>query len=467
MSAIRLRLSITRSSALLVAGFLLAIAAVGHEVPIVADRYGVLKLAWVTLALVSAAFASRSLRLTVGILLLALAIPFSTRIALGVNVHTTHVLLALLVVQLTIGISLRSYSMPRGLAAPLGVMLLGGLIASIAGPDTQGSLIRLLAGVLLPITAGVATALVIRTAGDLHLLALMSALALIAADLIGLAQASGAAPAALASVFGNNRVNGLFESPNAFGGYIAAMMLLSLGMLGFAWTRLRSAPLLLLGVALGLPALASTLSRGALLGLAVGLVLILFLLAAQRQVRPLLALLVLVVVGILAVSPSVPESKRIAFVQRFQKLSNPAAQTGRSLIYSEAVRVIGEYPLTGVGPVTFAQMAQQRTHLPLIDQRVGHAHDIFLEGYLSLGPLGLLGFAWLLAAAVVRLLRVIRRRAGADPVLIGWAIGSLGALVATMAQSVGDFLFRQPEMLILFMTIIGSAFALERIQRQD
>jgi hypothetical protein len=54
-----------------------------------------------------------------------------------------------------------------------------------------------------------------------------------------------------------------------------------------------------------------------------------------------------------------------------------------------------------------------------------------------------------------------------DPIIAGWATGSLGALAAMLTQGIADFVFWQLEMLTLLMLLLGAAYAIGRTLSRD
>jgi O-antigen ligase len=434
----------------------------GSAATSLSSQYGALKVIWVVLAALGALVALVDLGVALCVLVFILAFPFKTQVAFGVEVHTTHLLLVTIALLTLYGFYAGRLRLPKGLLVPITMMLFGGVVASIAGPDTGPSLGRLVSGLLLPITAGLAAAAALRPRRDLRLLVIIVAVVLTGASLLALLQSTGHAPGPLAPSFEKDRVNGLFDHPNILGAYLSANILLLLGVGAYAWRRMPLAPVVFIGpIFLGIAGLAVTLSRGALVGLGAGVIAIMVLMIARRHVLPVLVVLLVIVLTVFVAIPNVPESQRASFAARFQQLTNPGAETGRSLLYHDAVSTIQQYPLTGVGPLTFGVITARTSPIPLLEKNLTHAHDIFLETYLSLGPIGFLGFLWLAAGAIRRLIRATRGAVGrTDPIVAGWATGSLGALAAMLAQGIADFVFWQLEMLTLLMLLLGAAYAI-------
>lgn len=460
-------LALTRPELGLIAAALPVAVLVGAAVPELTTRFGVFKLVWVVIAGGAAIFAARSIQTTLMVLFVALAFPFRTTLAFDIEIHTTHLLLFLLIGQLVVGTALQEIRIPRGILAPMAVIVFGAVVASVGGPDLSGSLFRTFTGLVPALAVGVAAAAVLRPKRDLATLITTGSVALVGTALLALGQKAGVTPSAIAPVFEADRVNGLFQHPNVLGGYLAAMMVLLIALSASAWKRAAAAQTLMLpAVGLGLVALGVTLSRGAIVGLAAGTLVVVALLFARRELAGILGLVVVAVVGLALALPQVPESEKVAFQERFNKVLVPGSETGRSLIYEEARRQISLHPFTGVGPLTFGDIIARRTRLPLLQTGLGHAHNLELEAYLSLGPLGAFGLLWFTFAALRRLLRRARDQLS-DPLVAGWAIGCIAAVASMIVQQFADFLFRQEEMFVLFMLLLGSAFALEREQEEE
>jgi O-antigen ligase len=454
---------LTRREALVVVAALPLVALVGAGTATLSGQFGAAKVIWVLLVLVGAVMSLSDLRIAVAVLVFALAFPFRTKLLFGVEVHTTHFLLIVVAAMGLIELSLGRRVAPRGLSVAALVITAGAVIGSVAGPDTSGALFRGANGLFLPLVVMVVMAAVIEPDRDLARLVVISAAALAGAGMVALAQAAGQAPSIFPR-FEQSRVNGLFLHPNILGGYLAANILLLLGVAASAWRRFSLAALVFLpALLIGLAGMIVTQSRGALVALAAGVAVLLVAMAFQRQAVAVLGVVLVAVLALAVAIPSVPESQRAQLLQRFQKLTQPQAETGRRLVYKAAFQTIRDYPLTGVGPLTFREMINSRSTVPGLEHGLGHAHNIELEAFLSLGPLGLLAFAGLWIGTVVRLLRAIRRRPGEqrDPLIVGWAIGALAALTSIFVQGLADMVFWQIEMLVLVLLLFASAYAID------
>ena len=254
------------------------------------------------------------------------------------------------------------------------------------------------------------------------------------------------------------RANGLYEHTNVLSGFVAPLVALLTGIAACAWREIRLAPVVLLGpILLGVAAVFLTLSRGALLGLGVGLVVMIAFLFARRQVAALLAVGLVVLGALFVALPQVPQSERSALTERFQRLFQPGTELGRKLVYIQAVEAIRENPLTGLGPLTFGKLTRERTTIGDIEPGREHAHNLLFESYLSFGPLGLLGLLWLIGSSALRYARATRAGPRGDQLVVGWTVGALAALAVLVVQGIGDFVFSNLEPFGLLLLVLAVA----------
>jgi O-antigen ligase len=259
-------------------------------------------------------------------------------------------------------------------------------------------------------------------------------------------------------------VNAGFNHPALLGTYLAIMVVLLLGVAAHAWSRFRAAPLVLAGpMLLAVAATFTTLSRGPLLGMAAGITVVVLLTVARRRLAALIPIVVLCLAAVTLAVPQLPASQREAYLERFQQLQEPGSESGRRLIYRQAAIIIADHPLTGVGPLTFGEITKERTTVFGIEANFTHAHNVVLEGFLSLGPLGLLALVVLVVGATRRLWAELRRPPEPASALIeGWTTGALGVLTTLLVAGMVNFPFWQLELLTALLLVIGVAYALAR-----
>ncbi|HJZ49196.1 MAG TPA: O-antigen ligase family protein [Roseiflexaceae bacterium] len=136
----------------------------------------------------------------------------------------------------------------------------------------------------------------------------------------------------------------------------------------------------------------------------------------------------------------------------------------RLLLWREAIGYIRLHPL-GIGLDQFVQYHDPNSGRSLIDpsligtseQYAAHPHNLLLDIWLRLGPLGLAAFGWLLArffgAARVRL---------HDPLVLG----ALAAMTAALVHGLVDNFYFVPDLALAFWLLIALVeYRYERMQR--
>ncbi len=452
------RLTVPQRDVLLVLVLLPLVAIAGVAISWALVQYGLITVLPIfLLVLALGILAMTGLRIAFLLLAFALAFPFRSQALFeGFDLHTTYVLIPLVGILAAVQLSYGKVRLPRGLLPPMLVMLLGGVIAALAGPEPGGSLARLFFGLGIPMLVAIIAASVIDPERDIGALTNVLALALCGLGVIALAQVAGVAPGPFSPIFGDERVNGLFYHPNIMGAYLCANLVLFGGIAAY---RGRSGLYLLVPIALGVAGLVATLSRGPILGLLAGLVLVAALLAKRRPAS-LLVFIVMVPVVVAFALPEAPSSQTAALSERFNQALEPDAEPGRKAIWSAAGAQIEAHPLTGIGALTFADTFKRTASTENVDQNVTHAHNLFLEGFLSLGPLGMIGLIWLVGGAVGHFWRASGRYDPTRRKVGGFAIGAIGALFSVVISSMVDFPFWQLEVTSFVFLLIGVGFAM-------
>jgi O-antigen ligase len=458
-----------RLELVVLAGGLGFIALTGAAASALAASFSPIKVLFFMVALLAGAIAASGLQHGITLLAGALAFPVATQILFGVDLHAVHLLIGLVVVMGLIGMSLHARPAPAAFVTPCAVMIVSATAAAFAGPEPGPSLFREANGLVLVLLVGVVIAATFEPERDLLPLVWAMVAGLAGTSVVALGQKLGVTPAALVPIqYAGGRINGMFGHPNDLGGFIVAQILLLTGIAASAWRRLPFAPLVILpALGLGLSALIATQSRGALLALIAGTAVVMVLLSARRQAMAVVGILLILGLALLVIIPSVPSTERTQFTQRLQQLSQPNAEQGRRGVYRAAFAEIGKHPITGVGVFEFQRIINTDPPVPGLEFGLGHAHNIILEGWLSLGLLGLLAFAYLWGAGARRLWRATRTRPGEDPLIAAWAIGALGALASMFVQGMTDVLFNAIEIFTLFILLLATGFAFERRRNES
>lgn len=282
---------------------------------------------------------------------------------------------------------------------------------------------------------------------------------------LGLYQfAFGIGPEWFALPGGYVRASGLFRQPNPYAGFLGLTLPVAVSLMFWSWTRVLGDSRTRLGawvVAAGLSGAAALIaagilvswSRGAWVGVALSLVVVI---ALRSRVAALaaasIALVAAVVVGpgarwlpasMAARFQELPTFLGLADVLRQPVTDENFAIVERVAHWAAALRMWESSPWLGVGPGSYAA-AYPFFRLPLWEQALGHAHNIYLNVLAESGVIGLLAFAAFWLSVVIWLARVLRTPAAAEtPWAHSLALGVLGMLVYLAAHSFFDNLFVQ------------------------
>lgn len=227
------------------------------------------------------------------------------------------------------------------------------------------------------------------------------------------------------------RATATYTHPNNLALFLERTLLLSVGVI---FVRPRWWPVWLLAAAQFVGLLA-TFSRGALIALVAGLVVILL-------VRRLYKWLLAVMAGGLGVAAL----GLVLFPERLIDAGGDGAEPTRFTIWRASWRMVLDHPVFGVGPDQFLYQYGRRYIEPMgwPERYTSHPHNLVLDVWLRLGVVGLaaasslaVGLAWW----VRRHFRILRD----DP----WAIGALAALVGGLAHGMLDNGFFLPDLATL------------------
>ena len=252
------------------------------------------------------------------------------------------------------------------------------------------------------------------------------------------------------------RAYGTFEQPNPFGGYLGLVLPLAYALVLVFWRpSLDDHPtsaikpvlfVALAATALMLLALVMSWSRGALLGLVSGLVLVGLALGKKSWLiaLALLPLIVLLAPGLLSLAPT-------GFIDRMLDTVRYVGQDltlveindetfsliERAAHWQAAWRMFSARPWLGVGigqyAVVYPQVAVPRWQDPL-----GHAHNIYLHLLAEGGLLGLASHLLFWAAWLFAAFRRAWQNQGVERAI---ALGALGMLGHLLAHSLVDNLY--------------------------
>lgn len=227
------------------------------------------------------------------------------------------------------------------------------------------------------------------------------------------------------------RATGLYTHPNNMAIMLERSLLFTVGV---AIMRPRWVPVWVLA-AVQMAGLMATFSRGALIGVIVGIAVVLVFIGAWRWLLGLTAAGVIVgVIGILL------------FPDRLLDAGGDGTEPTRFAIWRGAVEMIKAHPVFGIGPDQFLYEYNRRFIEPMgwPERYTSHPHNIVLDTWLRLGIMGLATLVTL-AAGVVWWIQKKSYEIKQD----AWAIGAIAALFGGFVHSMVDNGFFLPDLAVL------------------
>ena len=303
---------------------------------------------------------------------------------------------------------------------PIVIFLLAGAIAIYVAPDRRAALGIYRAFLLEPIAIFYVSTAIFRSVADLKPILVASAVSACAFSLIVVATfvsvylGGHLIPSSAPGALGIN--------PNAVALYLEPFAGVALGFLLFAEGGSRFFAAVVLAIVL--PALVCTLSRGTLLAGAVLAVVAVF---SIRDLRLRVGLLATAVIGGLALSQLPFVASRLAH----QFDPHQATLALRVAIWSVTFRMLGDHPLFGAGLSGYQTvMAHYRTRNLHPEP---YAHNIFLTTWSEVGLIGMIAFAAILFGLMWRAWRSVDSARGTRPLLWGlfaaWLVFAVHGLV--------------------------------------
>lgn len=233
---------------------------------------------------------------------------------------------------------------------------------------------------------------------------------------------------------GVHRATGPYSHPNNLSFFLERSTLLVAipALLSERWRRM--------GVVVagaGILGVLATVSRGALIGLPVGIVLALWLTGRLRAITTVVAGFV-ALAGALAVFAG----------DRLFDAGGEGSEPSRVLIWKAALRMIRDFPFSGIGLDQFYIMYGTRYISPAgwPERYTSHPHNILLDMWLSLG---IAGVALLIVAVVWMGYRLIRLRKASVSVRSPLAIAGAAALAAGLVHGLVDNAFFLADLAVL------------------
>jgi O-antigen ligase len=243
------------------------------------------------------------------------------------------------------------------------------------------------------------------------------------------------------------RVFATFGTPNTLAAYveftIPLLLILFLLGLGRNFRDRIGARLWIAAGATSLPGLvilALTQSRGGMVGFAVAMLLVLWILPAKLRIGTIIAGTAFV--GLVLLTPA-GQSQFERFTRIFdEEAVRPASTydygTGRSSLWGAAINMAEDKPLTGVGAGEFDYHYREYTPTWVDRFPRGQAHNGWLQMAAQAGIPGAVAFTGWVVASLVSLLSAACR--SAEPLAKALAIGALAVMVAFTVHSLVDYL---------------------------
>ena len=204
----------------------------------------------------------------------------------------------------------------------------------------------------------------------------------------------------------------------------------------------------------GALAMALTLTRGAYLGLAVGVV------AVLLAARPRLALLAPFAIALFFVLMPLPVRDRLA------SATNPRDVTmnDRVAMWKAGRAMIADHPLTGVGPGRVKPLYPSYRVPGFVNPIPGHLHNNLVMIAAETGIPSLLAYLAFVGAFFLGALRILRRAPRGDPAR-GVTLGAIGAMAALFAAGMFEYNFGDVEVLMATLVVATLPFAAARSAR--
>jgi len=281
------------------------------------------------------------------------------------------------------------------------------------------------------------------------------------------------------------RASGVFRQPNPFAGFLGLSLPLAVSLAFWGWggatredsrdgKRLLWAAYYSVTSAIIAAGLLASWSRGGWLGAVAGLVVVFVLRSRSSFIWASIAAILAAAAGLLGMfSPSmVPAGirDRLLSLPASFSIETALSQTvtdenfaviERLAHWVAALRMWEQEPWLGIGPGNYAAV-YPAVRLPLWEEALGHAHNIYLNTLAESGLIGLTAFVVMWLALAVW---VWRRRGSAGDWQTAASLGVLGAIAHAAVHNVVDNVFVQGNYLHLALSIALLAAACNGIGR--
>jgi len=245
----------------------------------------------------------------------------------------------------------------------------------------------------------------------------------------------------LASTYGN---------PDHLAGFMEMALPLLLGLMLLGYTRGQTM-LFLYTTCMVIAALILSLSRGAWIGISLGLIFMassLFLDRHFHRKRLLIVITGATVLAVFIILSTTPVVKRIIETAEQDTESNLYS---RILGWQGTMDMIRKYPLTGTGPGTYAY-AVTKFQPPGLTLHRTMAHNDYLH---FMGETGVAAIVIFVIGAIALLLKGIKKIRNQSRLIRGTTVGGLGALISIVFHSFFDFNLHIPANIIIFTVLVA------------
>jgi O-antigen ligase len=196
-----------------------------------------------------------------------------------------------------------------------------------------------------------------------------------------------------------------------------------------------------------LVALSLTLTRGAWVGVAIGVAVLLL----SKDFRLLAVIPAVAVIGIVFAPQQM--------IDRWNSIFDPTDLTSRDRVamLQAGVSMVKDYPLTGVGPNQIERAYPNYRVAEAVKPTNPHLHNVPMQIAAERGLPALAAWIWFVITLVVGLLKLLRRSRHKS-----LAAAALGGVAAMLAAGLTEYNFGDSEFLMLLLVIVTLPFAANR-----
>jgi O-antigen ligase len=250
----------------------------------------------------------------------------------------------------------------------------------------------------------------------------------------------------------SQRLSSVFRNSDHLAGYLELTVFLSFGMLMTGLDGWMRWGMIMIAIFLGLT-LSLTLSRGGWAGGISGMIFMMSVLVGGRYKSKKLAigLIVCLLLLFMILIPNIHFVKRLLTLKQKDEMSSFAY---RLITWKDTLRMIRDFPVTGVGPGNFKTMFTQYQS-PGFDRRFYRTHNEYLQFTSEMGLLFIPMILWLL---FVFYRRGFQKLKNPSRLVRGITLGAMSGITAFLVHGLGEFLFRTPANALLF-TILSAMVA--------